>query len=198
MNDAGETQRQFARRVGLSHGRISQLAKDGLPPLSSGRIHVDAALTWLEQNLDHARSSRAKGITAAPEPEPAPAPAPDSKPQTTSTPIRAPTVTETKPASGGMTLAEARRQHEIVRVAMARLRFDKDRGRLVNKDEIGIVIFNRARRERNAHLSWVIRVAPQLADELSVDPALMFTALDRHLREHLAILSKTPLFELPE
>ena len=97
-----------------------------------------------------------------------------------------------------MTLAEARRQHEIVRVAMARLRFDKDRGRLVNKDEIGIVIFNRARRERNAHLSWVIRVAPQLADELSVDPALMFTALDRHLREHLAILSKTPLLELPE
>ncbi|CAK0760284.1 hypothetical protein WCLP8_3160004 [uncultured Gammaproteobacteria bacterium] len=41
-------------------------------------------------------------------------------------------------------------------------------------------------------------MAPQLAAELTVDPALMFTALDRHLREHLADLAKTPLLELPE
>ncbi len=44
----GETQTQFARRVGLSQTRIGQLVKDGLPLLSSGRIDVDSALTWLE------------------------------------------------------------------------------------------------------------------------------------------------------
>jgi len=186
----------------LSHGRISQLVKDGLPLLFSGRINVDAALTWLEQNLDHARSARARGGAAEsvrePAIEPAPAPAPDSKPQTTSTPIRAPTVTETKPASGGMTLAEARRQHEIVRVAMARLRFDKDRGRLVNKDEVKIWVFNRARRERNAYLSWIMRASPLMAVDLCVDPTLMFTVLDHHVREHLSDLAKMPNDELSE
>ena len=95
-------------------------------------------------------------------------------------------------------MAEVRRQHEIVKVARARLRLETEKGRLINRDEIKVAIFNRARRERNAHLGWALRVAPQLAAELSVDPALMFTALDRHLREHLAVLSKTPLLELPE
>ena len=95
-------------------------------------------------------------------------------------------------------MAEVRRQHEIVKVARARLRLETEKGRLISRDEIKVAIYNRARRERNAHLAWALRVSPQLAAELAVDPALMFTALDRHLREHLADLSKTPLLELPE
>jgi len=196
MTNDGETQRQFAHRIGLSHGRIAQLAKDGLPLLSSGRIDVDSALTWLEQNLDHARSARAKGITA--DPEPAPAPAPNSKPQPTSTPIGTTTTTDTKPASSGMTLAEARRQHEIVRVATARMRYDKDRGRLVIKDEVKIWVFNRFRKERNAHLGWIMRSSSLMAVELGVDPSLMHSVLDRYLREHLAEVSKAQSFDLPE
>ncbi|MEI7606114.1 MAG: hypothetical protein WCJ64_01895 [Rhodospirillaceae bacterium] len=69
---------------------------------------------------------------------------------------------------------------------------------MVNRDEIKITIFNRARRERNCHLAWALRVAPLMAAELAVDPAPMFTCLDHHLRDHLTELSKIPLLELPE
>ena len=192
MAEAGESQRQFAQRVGLAPSRVNKLIKEGLPVLSNGRIDTEAAIQWLEDNLDPERRARAKqgssgAVTGITSPRPVPArPAP-------------PPPSPVAPASAaGAPMAEVRRQHEIVKVARARLRLETEKGRLINRDEIKVAIFNRARRERNAHLAWGLRVAPQLAAELSVDPALMFTALDRHLREHLADLARTPLLELPE
>ena len=205
MSEPGDSQRQFAGRVGLSQGRITQLVKEGLPLLANGRIDVDAALRWLEQNLDQARSARAKGVSVEPAPKPAPQPPPQpaartkplppspsrSEPPVAPAPVAA-------PATGGVTMAEARRQHEIVRVANARLRFDKDRGKLINKDEVKVLVFNRARKERNAHLAWIMRAAPLMAADLQVDPTLMFSVLDRYVREHLTDLAKAPLLDLPD
>ncbi len=95
-----------------------------------------------------------------------------------------------------MTLAEARRQHEIVRVANARLRYDKEMGKLVYKDKVIIAIHNRTRKEQNAHFGWVMRASPLMAVDLCVNPTLMFTVLDRHVREHLKNLAKIPIYYL--
>ncbi len=206
MAEAGDSQRQFAQRVGLSQTRIVQLVKEGLPLLPSGRIDVEAALRWLEQNLDQTRSARAKGVAvetaeppARPEPAPKAKPPPAASPRPAAPPVSSPVVPPAPvAAAGGVTMAEARRQHEIVRVANARLRFDKERGKLISKDEVKVLVFNRARKERNAHLAWIMRAAPLMAADLGVDPALLFTVLDRHVRDHLADLAKTPLLEFPE
>lgn len=193
MTEAGESQRAFARRIGLSQPRVNQLIKDGLPVLPNGRVDTEAAIRWLEQNLDRERSVRAKEGSAGAVTGPVPARTVKPVNQAVSLPpVAAPA------SAAGAPMAEVRRQHEIVKVARARLRLETEKGRLINRDEIKVAIFNRARRERNAHLAWVLRVAPQLAAELTVDPALMFTTLDRYLREHLADLAKTPLLELPE
>ncbi len=207
MSEAGESQRQFAGRVGLSQTRIVQLVKEGLPLLPSGRINVEAALRWLEQNLDRERSARAKGVSveAAPEPAPRPEPVPEAKPvaparpRTSAPPVSSPVAPPAQAAAaGGVTMSEARRQHEIVRVANARLRFDKERGRLINKDEVKVFVFNRARKERNALLGWIMRTSPLMAADLQVDPTLMFSVLDRYVREHLTEVSKAPLLDLPD
>lgn len=193
MSGAGESQRAFARRIGLSQPRVNQLIKEGLPVLANGRVDTEAAILWLEQNLDRERSARARegsagavtGAAGSRPPKPAAVPPPAS-----SLPAAG--------AAGGAPMAEVRRQHEIVKVARARLRLETEKGRLVSRDEVKVAVFNRARRERNAHLAWALRVAPQLAADLGVDPARLFTVLDRHLREHLADLAKTPLLDLPE
>jgi len=210
MTEAGDSQRQFAQRVGLSQTRIVQLVKEGLPLLPSGRIDVDAALRWLEQNLDRIRSARAKGVAveepaeppARPEPAPkaktASAAAPRPVPPPASAPAAAPVAPAAPAAASGVTMAEARRQHEIVKVATARLKFERDKGKLISKDEVRIYVFNRARKERNQHLAWIMRAAPLMAADLGVDPALMFTVLDRHVRDHLAELAKMPLVDLSE
>lgn len=61
-----ETKAEFAERVGLTRGRISQLIAEGLPVHPDDRIDVDAGLAWMEKNLDPAK--RNKGGTAAPMP----------------------------------------------------------------------------------------------------------------------------------
>ena len=210
MTEAGDSQRQFAQRVGLSQTRIVQLVKEGLPLLPSGRIDVEAALRWLEQNLDRVRSARAKGVAveepaeppARPEPAPkvktAPAAPPRPVPPQASAPAAAPVAPAVPAAASGVTMAEARRQHEIVKVATARLKFERDKGKLISKDEVRITVFNRARKERNQHLAWIMRAAPLMAADLGVDPALMFTVLDRHVRDHLAELAKMPLVDLSD
>lgn len=57
-----ETKAQFAKRVGVTRGRISQLIGKGLPVTPEGKIDPEAGLAWLEQNLDHDR--RGKGGVA--------------------------------------------------------------------------------------------------------------------------------------
>lgn len=57
-----ETKAEFARRVGLSRGRISQLIAKGLPTTPEGKIDPEAGLAWLEDNLDADR--RGKGGVA--------------------------------------------------------------------------------------------------------------------------------------
>ena len=200
MAEAGESQRQFAQRVGLAPSRVNKLIKEGLPVLPNGRIDTEAAIQWLEDNLDPERRARAKqgsagAVTGAAVPIPRPAPV---RPVAAAPAVPAAPSSAAPASAAGAPMAEVRRQHEIVKVARARLRLETEKGRLINRDEVKVAIFNRARRERNAHLAWGLRVAPQLAAELSVDPALMFTTLDRHLREHLADLARTPLLELPE
>jgi hypothetical protein len=55
-----ETQRAFARRVGLSFGAISYLSqKKGLPTLPGGTAtHIEGGLKWLEQHPYTTRSPR--------------------------------------------------------------------------------------------------------------------------------------------
>ncbi len=92
-----------------------------------------------------------------------------------------------------LSLAEAKRLHEIVKVQRARLALDKERGDLVSRAEVKAAVFARARRERDTHMAWVARTAPQLAAELDADPARTFASLDRLMREHLFDLARTPL-----
>lgn len=57
------TKAEFAARVDLTRGRISQLIGQGLPVRSDGRIEVEAGLQWMEDNLNTDR--RNKGGTQA-------------------------------------------------------------------------------------------------------------------------------------
>jgi hypothetical protein len=57
-----ESKADFAQRVGLSRGRISQLIAKGLPVTPQGKVDPDQALKWMQANLDADR--RGKGGVA--------------------------------------------------------------------------------------------------------------------------------------
>ena len=64
------------------------------------------------------------------------------------------------------------------------------KGELVDRAKATAMVFDLARRERDAWLNWPPRVAANMAAELDVDAHLMEQVLDRFLREHLAELAE--------
>jgi len=61
--DRAETKTEFAARVGLTKGRISQLVADGLPVRADGMIDVEAGLAWMERNLDPSRRGKGGAVS---------------------------------------------------------------------------------------------------------------------------------------
>jgi len=97
------------------------------------------------------------------------------------------------PARSGITLAEAKRMHEIVKVQRAKLAFEREQGQLIETVSATRTVFARARAERDAHMAWVQRTAPLLAAEVGADQRATFAAMDRMMREHLEYLADMPL-----
>jgi len=85
-----------------------------------------------------------------------------------------------------------RAKYDAIRAEREQLELDKARGDLINRKAAEKAVFERARAERDAHLSWVSRVSPALAVELDADPAKVFAAIDRLMRQHLEDLASTP------
>ena len=169
-----ETKAAFARRIGVSAARITQLVDRGMPVRHDGKIDIAVALTWLDENLD--TSKRAGGKRP-----------PVAATTTSATPVSAAPVIG---GPGGPSLAEAKRLHELVRVQRAKLALERERGDLVSKDAVAAALFSWARQERDSWLAWCRRVVPLVASETGADAGTLFAALDRHVREHLHDLAE--------
>lgn len=161
MNPEIDTKAAFARRIGVTPQRITQLVDRGMPVRPDGRIDVNTALAWLDENLD--TSKRAGGKR----------------------PAEAPATT-----AAGPSLAEAKRIHELVKVQRAKLALERERGDLVSRNEVKVALFAWGRQERDSWLAWCRRVVPLVAAETGANAGTLFAALDRHVREHLNDLAE--------
>ena len=162
-----EAKGSFARRVGLTPGRISQLVAEGLPVRPDGKVDVAEALAWMEANLDPRRRIVGKANAA--------------KVSATVAEIN-----DQDDASPSGSLVEAKTEHEWLKVQRARLELRKTEGELIE----------RAKAERDAYSAWAMRVAPTIAAELGCDPGALWRVLDRELRQHQAQLADMPLEDL--
>jgi hypothetical protein len=93
------------------------------------------------------------------------------------------------PTAGGMNYVTARTANEVIKAQERRLRLGKLKGELVDRAKATTTVFMLARRERDAWVQWPARVAALIAAELGIDAHTMETALDKHVRQHLAELS---------
>ena len=98
------------------------------------------------------------------------------------------------PGVGGdgeaVTFAKARTAKEVLRTQLLREQLRREKGETVDKAKAQMLIFDLARRERDAWLAWPARVAAQIAADLGADQHQTEQVLDRHLREHLASLAE--------
>jgi hypothetical protein len=90
-------------------------------------------------------------------------------------------------ASGGeVSFLRARTANEVLKAQTAKVRLEKMKAEVIDRARATAMVFDLARRERDAWLNWPPRVAANMAAELGVDAHRMEQVLDTYLRAHLA------------
>jgi hypothetical protein len=171
------SQRELARRLGVSHTALQKAQRAGrIAPEADGAWDVEKVRARLADSSDPVR----KTATLAPAP-PAP-PRPAAPPPVAAMPPAA----DPLPRAAGSTFHDARTANEVLKAQERRLRLDERKGKLVDKARALLLVHRLAKEERDAILAWPARVAAEMAAELGVDAHRLQTMMDQRLRAHLA------------
>jgi hypothetical protein len=148
------SQREYARRRGITHVAVQRAIKSGRITTVNGKIDPVAADREWQQNTD--QSKPRNRITGNPK---------QSKtPNEPSEPMGLGGTDETIGAPSTATgYAKARAARELYQAQLAKLELDKRRGALVPADEVRLGAFNMARKARDQLIALPERLAAVLA-----------------------------------
>jgi hypothetical protein len=91
---------------------------------------------------------------------------------------------------GEVSFMRARLANEILKAQLQKVKLRKAKAELVDRSKAMQLVFDLARRERDAWIGWPARIAANMAAELGVDPRRLEVALERYLRQHLSELAE--------
>ena len=101
---------------------------------------------------------------------------------------------DTTAGSGGeVSFLRARMANEVLKAQTAKVKLARMKGELVDRARTTTMVFDLARRERDAWQNWPARVAANMAADLGVDAHRMEQVLDTYLRQHLADLAEVKI-----
>ncbi len=83
-------------------------------------------------------------------------------------------------AGGEVSFLRACMANEVLKAQTAKVRLQKMEGELVDRASATAMVFDLARRERDAWLNWPSRVAANMAAELGVDAHITEQVLDKY------------------
>ena len=145
------SQREYARRRGISNSTVHDAVKAGRISTIDGKIDPELADREWRDNTDH--STPRNRITG--KPKLARTPGVPSEPMDLSGPDGA--------SATGSGYAKARAAREIYTAQIAKLELDERRGNLVRADEVRLGAFNVARKTRDQLIALPERVSAILA-----------------------------------
>ena len=202
----GLSRRAYAAHRGVSHtavakalatGRITAEADGTIDPAKADR-QWDAATDPAKQRGVHARqlgadTARGTAAKAAIIMKPVPRAAITAVNETLSEAGAPGEAAEGDAEGGQVSFLRARMANEVIKAQTAKVRLQKMKGDLVDRNRAVAAVFDLARRERDSWLNLPPRVAANMAAELGVEAHRMELVLDRVLRAHLAEMAEVKL-----
>ncbi len=200
MTSMGLSRRQYAAHRGCSESAVRKAIATGrITPEADGSIDPAKADAQWDAQTDPARQrgahARALGTRMAATTRAATKAVPQAA-------IRAVAETlqeagaEPEPGDAGageVSFLRARMANEVIKAQTAKVRLQKMKGDLVDRNRAVAAVFDLARRERDSWLNLPPRVAANMAAELGVEAHRMELVLDRVLRAHLAEMAEVKL-----
>lgn len=194
------TQSEYARMRGVSKVAVhKRTAPRGGPiPLYGPKKLIDVAeadtlwkATISAKNIASSRFSipaTEEGSVAAPSPE-----AVRSAQATVVATIAETGEVPPAVAAAATPAAQAKIASAIIKAQTDKINLERLKGSLIDKTRALRLAFGFSRRNRDAWLNWPARIGPEVAAALDVDPHVLTTLLERHVREHLTELADQPL-----
>ncbi len=178
----GLSVRAYARHRGVSHVAVMKAVKAGrIPQEADGTIDSAKADAAWDAQTDPARK--------------APPPAPEKAASISIPPPSAPSAAplplpqrDALPATG-TNFTQARTAHEVAKAQKARIQVQRLKDEVIDRANALALVFKLARQERDSWVGWPARVAGMMAAEIGIDPHVMQTLLEAHVRSHLAELA---------
>ena len=94
---------------------------------------------------------------------------------------------------GEVSFLRARMANEVLKAQTAKVRLEKMKAEVIDRARATAMVFDLARRERDAWLNWPLRVAANRAAEPGVDAHRMEQVLDIYLRAHLTDMAEVKI-----
>lgn len=182
---------ETAVRKALATGRISLESDGTIDPAKADR-QWDSQTDPAKQRGPHAQAmgaTTAAGTARAAATKPVPRAAIEAVSDT----LREAGADPEPGGSGEVSFLRARMANEVIKAQTAKVRLQKMKEELVDRARTTAMVFDLARRERDAWQNWPPRVAANMAAELGVDPHQMEQVLDKYLRKHLADLAEVKI-----
>lgn len=181
--------RAYARHRGVSHVAVQKAIKAGRIPVEpDGTVDPAKADAAWKRATDPGRARKPEATRPAPGSASGPRVKPVSEAALGS--VRETLKEQGLPAGGRISFVEARTAHEIAKAHLARLRLQRMKGELVDRARATALVFRLAREERDAWANWPVRIAALMAAAFGVEAHAMQTALEAHVRAHLADLAE--------
>lgn len=193
---------EAARKIGINKSTLSRQVESKAVRSHGGKVVLSEVLADRAANIDLTQSRRRPGKPGAK--KAAGSSAAGATPGATDATIGA------GDATGGdddlvlvdgvmLAFAQAQRVKENYLARQRALDFEKDAGRLVDRQAAEKVFFEQGRQFRDAWLSWPARIATLMASDLGLEERKVVEVLTDYVRQHLDELGKlaAPEFARP-
>ena len=164
---------EFAKHLGVTPGRVSQLLAEGLPQTADNRIDLATGLEWVSQRIDPSHKDailRRAAVLAGDAPFPPP----------------------TQPTNGTLDAAKillsAKAKRALLELRRAEREERRENGELIEISEIAQLVEGLVLNARNRLLSLGFVLAPRIAME--TDPARCREMIDNAVVEALRELTE--------